>query len=80
MTIRCYIHSIAKRAEAVVLLDSEATEIFINLSYAKWLKLPIKQLPIPQTLLNVNGTENKSGKLQFYTDLDVQTGAMKTTL
>ena len=80
MTIQFYIHSIAKRAKAIALLDSGATKNFINLSYAKWLKLPIKQLPTPQTLLNVNGTENKSGKLQFYTDLDVQTGPTKTTL
>jgi len=80
MTIRFYIHSITKRAEAVALLDSGATENFINLAYAKWLKLPIKQLPIPRTLLNVDGTENKSGKLQFYTDLDIQTGTTKTTL
>ena len=80
MTIRFYIHSIAKRAEAVVLLDSGATENFLNLSYAKWLKLPIKQLPVPCTLLNVDGTENKSGKLQHYTDLDVQTGSTKTML
>jgi len=80
MTIRFYVHSIAKRAEAVALLDSGATENFINLAYAKWLKLPIKQLPTPRALLNVDGMENKSGKLQFYTDLDVQTGTTKTTL
>src|SRR6267142_410003 len=73
MTIQFYIHSIAKRAEAIALLDSGATKNFINLSYAKWLRLPIKQLPTPRTLLNVDGTKNKSGKLQFYTDLDVQT-------
>jgi len=80
MTIRFYVHSIAKRAKAVAHLDLGATENFINLSYAKWLKLPIKQLPTPQTLLNVDGTENKSRKLQFYTNLDVQTGTTKTTL
>ena len=80
MTIRFYVHLIVKRAKATALLDSRATENFINLSYAKWLKLPIKQLPTPQTLLNVDGTENKSGKLQFYMDLDIQTGSTKTTL
>ena len=47
MTIRFYVHSIAKRAEAVALLDSGAMENFINLAYAKWLKLPIKQLSVP---------------------------------
>jgi len=69
-----------KRAEAIALLDSGATENFINLAYAKWLKLPIKQLSTPRTLLNIDGMENKSGKLQFYTDLDVQMGTTKTTL
>jgi hypothetical protein len=52
----------------------------MNLSYAKWLQLPIKQLPEPSPVLNVNGTENKSGKLKYYTDLNVQTGQNTTTL
>jgi hypothetical protein len=74
MTIRIYLHSIAKRAEAIALVDSGATENFMNLSYAKWLKLPIKQLPQPRKLYNVDGTKNKSGELQFYTDLQVRNG------
>jgi hypothetical protein len=69
MTVRIYLHSIAKRAEAVALVDSGATENFMNLSYARWLKLPIKRLLQPRKLYNVDGTENKSGELQFYTDL-----------
>ena len=44
MTVHFYIHSITKRAESVALLNSGATEDFMNLSYAKWLRLPIKQL------------------------------------
>ena len=73
MTIRFYIHSIAKRAESVALLDLGVTENFMNLAYAKWLWLPIKQLPEPRLVLNVDGTENKSGKLKYYTDLNVWT-------
>ena len=80
MTIRFYVHSIAKRAESIALLDSGATENFMNLAYAKWLRLPIKQLPEPRPVLNVDGTENKSGKLKYYTDLNVQTGQATTTL
>ena len=80
MTVRFYVHSVAKRAEAVALLDSGATENFMNLSYAKWLKLPIKQLAQPRALFNVDGTENKSGKLQYYTDLHVRTGGNNTTM
>ena len=80
MTIRFYVHSIVKRAESIVLLDSGATENFMNLAYAKWLRLPIKQLPEPRPVLNVDGTENKSGKLKYYTDLNVRTGQNTMTL
>ncbi len=74
MTVRFFVHSIAKRAEVVALLDSGATENFMNLSYAKWLKLPIKQLPNPHKLFNVDGTKNRSGDLWYYTILNVRTG------
>ena len=80
MTIQFHVHSIAKRAESIALLDSGATENFMNLAYAKWLRLPIKALPEPKPLLNVDGTENKSGKLRYYTDLDVRTGTSTTTM
>ena len=80
MTIQFYVHSIAKRAESIALLDSGATENFMNLSYAKWLQLPIKQLPEPRPVLNINGTENKSSKLKYYTDLNVRTGQNTTML
>jgi len=80
MTLRFFIHSIAKRAEVIALVDSGATENFMNLTYAKWLQLPIKQMEEPRKLLNVDGTENKSGELWYYTDLQVQTGTNYTNL
>src|SRR5258708_34613226 len=70
----------AKRAKAIGLVDSGATENFMNLTYVKWLQLPIKQMEEPRKLLNVNGTENKSGELQYYTNLQVQMGANHTNL
>jgi len=42
MTLRFFIHSKSKRAEAIPLIDSGATENFMNLEYAKYLQLPIK--------------------------------------
>ncbi len=80
MTVWCYVHSIAKRAEIIALVDSGATENFLNLTYAKWLRLSIKQLVEPRRLYNVDGTENKAGELRFYTDLQVQTGKTITPL
>jgi hypothetical protein len=75
ITVHFYTHSIAKRAEGVALVDSGATENFMNLGYMKWLRLPIKKLAFEWNLYNVDGTENKSGKLKYFTDLKVQTGA-----
>ena len=80
MTVRFFVHSIAKRAKAIALVDSGATENFMNLTYAKWLHLPIKKMATPRKLFNVDGTENKSGELQHYVDLQTKTGTHTTTL
>jgi hypothetical protein len=74
MTIQFYVHSIAKRAKALALIDSGATKNFMNLTYAKWLKLLIQQLPQPRKIFNVDRTTNKSGDLWYDIDLKVQTG------
>jgi hypothetical protein len=75
MTICTFLHSRLKRADAIALLDSGATENFMNLEYAKYLHMPIQHLKEPRKLFNVDGTLNKSGELQFFTDLQVQTGS-----
>jgi len=80
MTVHVFIHSIAKRAETISLLDSGATENFLNLEYAKWLHLPIKKMHHPQKLFNVDGSENKAGQLQYYTDLAIHTGSTSTNM
>jgi len=80
MTVRTYIHSSLKRAETTTLLDSGATENFMNLAYAKWLKLPIKTLQYPQPLFNVDGSTNKQGDLKFYTDLTMRTGTIRKNM
>ena len=52
----------------------------MNLAYAKWLRLSIKQLSEPRLVLNIDGTENKSGKLKYYTNLNIRMGQNTTTL
>jgi hypothetical protein len=56
MTVRFYTHSSQKRAEAVALVNSGATENFMNLGYAQWLGLAIYKLDKPRKLFNVDGT------------------------
>jgi hypothetical protein len=80
MTIRSFIHSKSKRAKTVTLLDSGATENFMNLQYAKYLQLPIQCLKEPRKLYNVDRSPNQSGELQYFTDLQVQTGTQRSTL
>jgi Retroviral aspartyl protease len=80
MTIRTFLHLRSKRAEAVALLDSGATENFMDLEYAKFLQLPIQHLKEPRKLYNVDGTPNQSGELQYFTNVQVQTGTQCTTL
>jgi len=77
MTVRFYTHLSRKRAEGVALVDSGATENFMNLGYTRWLHLPIKRLEKPRQLFNVDGTKNKVGDLKFYMDLLVQTGGQR---
>jgi len=59
MTVRTYIHLPHKRAETTALLDSGATENFMNLAYTKWLKLPIKMLQYPQPVTAKIGVPRK---------------------
>jgi hypothetical protein len=80
MTICTFIHSKSKRAETIALLDSGATENFMNLEYAKYLQLPIQCFKEPRKLYNTDGTPNQSGELQYFTDLQVQTGTQQSTL
>jgi hypothetical protein len=80
MTIHTFIHSKSKRAKTIALLDSGATENFMNLEYTKYLQLPIQRLKEPRKLYNVDSTPNQSGELQYFTDLQVQTATQRSTL
>ena len=78
MTIKFYAHSKSKRAIDFALVNSGATKNFMSLQYAKYLQLLIQQLPKTQPVFNIDGTPNKSGEIQYYTNLEVQTGEDRT--
>jgi len=48
----------------------------MNLTYAKWLKLPIKVLRHPCPLFNVDRLTNKQGDLKFYSNLKMRTSTI----
>ena len=80
MQLCLFIHLSRKRAKTTVLLDLGATENFISMKYAKELQLPIKQLQKPRPVYNVDGTQNKNGDIEHYTNLEMQTGEQKVWL
>jgi hypothetical protein len=80
MSIRVYLHTATKRTELKALLDSGATENFINHQYATNLRLPTKRLPTQRRVYNVDGTENKKGAILFYVDLEIRTGEKQTNM
>jgi hypothetical protein len=80
MMLRIYMHSRSKRAETIALLDSGATENFINISYTQKLNLPIQRLTQERRLFNINGTPNKAGTLQYYTDIITRMGTKRMCL
>ena len=80
MQLDVFIHLTHKQDEAAALLDSGATENFIQESYAQQLKLPVKCLLYTWPVYNINGTLNKNGHIHSYTDLEMQTGQQRTKL
>ena len=61
-------------AEEQALLDSGASENFSNEETWKELNIGAFTLPKPVTIYNVDGTENKQGKITRYCWLKVKRG------
>jgi hypothetical protein len=58
-------------ADKQALVDSGATDNFINATFTSQMGLGLKELPIPKKIFNIDNTTNKSGKITHYLDLDV---------
>ncbi len=64
-------HTNNHTAEGVALIDSGATHNFMDRRMVKRLQIGTKELAIPRSIRNVDGTNNKDGTLTRYTDLQV---------
>ena len=80
MMLHIFVQLRLKRAKAITLLDSGATENFLSINYAKKLGLPIRRLTYERRLFNVDGTPNKAGTLKYYVDMSMRTGSKRTHL
>ena len=61
-------------ADIKILVDSGATDNFLSPKLLKRLKLGSEPLARQKKVWNIDGTENWSGMLHKYTDLEVHTG------
>src|ERR1700726_4929853 len=66
--------STAKGATMKALIDSGCTNCFMDLEWAKRVGLEPAPLQNPITMYNVDGTQNKDGKIRFGIDLLVRVG------
>jgi hypothetical protein len=77
MTVCVYVNSVAKRTDTLALVNSGATENFMSQEYARYTRLPMKQLTTPRKVFNVDGTPNRNGDITHYTDLELRTGKQR---
>lgn len=61
-------------ADKQILVDSRATDNFIDPWLVKRLGLRTQELPQPRKIWNIDGANNWAGMLTHYVDLEVQTG------
>ena len=62
------------RADKQILVDSGATDNFIHPRLIKRLALGTQKLERSRKIWNIDGTNNKAGRITKYVDLSVQTG------
>ena len=62
------------RANKQILVDSGATNNFIHPQLIKRLALGTQKLECTRKIWNIDGTNNKAGRIMEYVDLSVQTG------
>ena len=62
------------RANKQILVDSGATDNFVHPQLIRRLALGTQKLERPRKIWNIDGTNNKAGRITEYVDLSVQTG------
>jgi len=72
-------HSRTLHSEVNALIDSGATESFISPDLVEHYQIPTRTIPKPRTIRNVDGTENKQGKVKLAADIDIRYNGVKTT-
>jgi hypothetical protein len=71
MNIPFELNTVQKTTDEMALLDSGATENFLDESMWEQLQIERVKLPVPLMVHNVDGTENRQGKIEFYSWLKI---------
>lgn len=71
--ITLYLHN-SKKVNTLALLDSGATECFINQSLVDTIQVPLRRLPYNIPVYNVDGTENRNGTIEHSVTIDYWLG------
>jgi len=69
--------SYKRETKEIGLLDTGATENFIDSETVKKLHLGMKELPYQRPVFNIDGTPNRQGKISHYCDLMVSQGNLR---
>ena len=68
-----------KNVETKALLDTGAGGKFIDQNFVLWNNIRMYKLAKPITVYNVDGTENKTGTITWYVDVNLQIGNRTTS-
>ena len=61
-------------ADVRALVDSGATDNFMNPTFAKRMGIGLRALDKPKNIFNIDNTANRAGQITHYTNLSVTTG------
>ena len=80
MKIPVSFHTSCAMTDKRILVDSGATDNFIDPRLITWLGLGTRDLERPRKIWNIDGTNNKAGMLTQYVNLSVRTGRREETM
>ena len=69
-----------RRANKIVLVDSRATDNFIDPRTIKYYRLGTQKLAEPRKIWNIDGTTNKAGMITDFVDLSIQANGEKAKM
>ena len=74
MRIPVSVRASYNKANVRALVDSGATDNFMNPTFAKQMGIGLRTLDKPKNIFNIDNTANQAGQITHYTTLSVTTG------